>query len=471
MSYDFDGPWGLTHTDLPLERLDAYYRGAQPLSFLHPEIRAQVQGRIRSLVVNWPRLIVDSIEDRLDVEGFRLGDDEGADAELWRIWQANDLDEWSQQVHLDALVFGRSFVLVWPGEDERTPRITVESARQMRVVYDAGTRTVAAAVKEWNEGDLEYRTTFDRSWVTRESRQGAEREWSLRADPVENIYGVVPVVPFVNRPTLLRPYGESEMTDVIPLTDAINKLSTDMMVTAEYSAMPRRWATGMDLGSSDDEADRTAAKVRQRWESAPGSKVWLGGPGAQFGQFVEATLANYVQGIDSLTSRVAALAGLPPHYFGQAGENPASADALRSSESALVKKVLRKQRVFGGAWERVMRLALLIRDGQVDPAALSLETIWRSAETPTVAQRMDAAVKGVQAGIIDAAQAQEDLGYTPVQMARMTERAADAALAPVRAQVALAERLQAEQGLSQNAALAAAGLMQAAALNSAESPQ
>lgn len=467
---DFTGAFGVSrHTSLSLDQLDDYYHGSQRLSFLHPEVRDAVNGRLRPLVINWPRLIVDSIEDRLDVEGFRLGDDKAANVDLWRIWQANEMDEFSQLAHLDALIYGRSFVLVWPDDDPATPRITVESARQMSVTYDPGTRRIAQAVKQWREGANDYRTTYDRQWITRTvAVAGANTpQWQLRDEPIRNVFGVVPVVPFVNRPTLMRPQGESEMTDVIPPTDAINKLSTDMMVTAEYTAMPRRWATGMDLGGSDAEADRTAAKVKDRWESAPGQKVWLGGPGAQFGQFPEAALANYVQGIDSLTARVAALAGLPPHYFGQAGENPASADALRSSESSLVKKVIRKQRVFGGAWERVMRMVSLVQSGEVNLALQSLETIWAKADTPTIAQSMDAAVKGVQAGIFDAEHAQEELGLTPVQMQRIAERRIEAATAPERARVALARELQAD-GLSENAALAAAGLLQAAALNSAE---
>jgi hypothetical protein len=47
------------------------------------------------------------------------------------------------------------------------------------------------------------------------------------------------VVPFINRPRMTHLYGESELTDMMPLADAINKLATDMMVTAEYYVEPR----------------------------------------------------------------------------------------------------------------------------------------------------------------------------------------------------------------------------------------
>ena len=466
---DFSSAFGRSrHTHLSLDRLGEYYEGSQPLSYLHPDLQKDIGARLRSLVVNWPRLVVDSIEDRLDVEGFRVGDSDEADADLWRIWQANDLDEWSQLCHLEALIYGRCFALVWADEDdETTPRITIESAKQVQVVYDPNSHRIRQATKTWSFADYEFRTVFDRQWIFRHQRPVGDvnGEWVERSEPIENVLGVVPVVQFVNRPTLLRPQGESEMTDVLPLTDAINKLCTDMMTSAEYHAMPRRWATGIDLGGSEESAARTTEQIRARWEEARASKVWAtDNPNAKFGQFDEASLDNFVSAINMLTARVAALSGLPPHYFGQAGDNPASADALRSSEAPLVKKAQRKQRVFGGAWERVMRLAMLVRDGEVPAEAASMETIWRSAETPTIAQQADAAVKLVQAGIVTPGQARQDLGYTPVQQERMRDEESAAALGPVRAQLDEAARLQREDGLSQPAAFAAVGLLQSAAM-------
>jgi hypothetical protein len=115
-----------------LDAADEYYAGQQPLQFLAPEVRQQVGNRLTSLVINWPRVIVDSVQRRTYVEGFRLGVGGQADDELWRIWQANDLDEWSQLAHIDALVHGRAFLTVWGNDaDPQTPIIAAESAHQM----------------------------------------------------------------------------------------------------------------------------------------------------------------------------------------------------------------------------------------------------------------------------------------------------------------------------------------------------
>src|SRR5688572_5654069 len=49
--------------------------------------------------IGWCRVYLDSLEERLDIEGFRLagksvGESVG-DERLWSWWQYNDLDEWS----------------------------------------------------------------------------------------------------------------------------------------------------------------------------------------------------------------------------------------------------------------------------------------------------------------------------------------------------------------------------------------
>lgn len=76
-----------------------------------------------------------------------------------------------------------------------------------------------------------------------------------------------------------------------------------------------------------------------------------------------------------------------------------------------------------------MRLVLRVRDGDWSDEARSLETIWRDASTPTVAQIADASVKKFQAKIVPLRQTREDLGYSQAQIARMEEQDEEAATA------------------------------------------
>lgn len=211
------------------------------------------------------------------------------------------------------------------------------------------------------------------------------------------------------------------MKAVISISDAACKVATDMMVSAEYHATPRRVAFGFGEEDFVDEKGRRVSAfsrvIGRIWATEKNRKE----DGADVVQFSEADLKNFHDTINQLARLVASLAGLPPHFLGYATENPASADAIRSSESRLVKRAERKQRDWGEAWEQVMRLALRFRDGDWDPRVLSLETIWRDASTPTIAQKADAAVKLHTAKIVPLRQTREDMGYTQAQIKRMEE--------------------------------------------------
>ncbi|MET9140566.1 phage portal protein [Streptomyces parvulus] len=408
-----------------LKALDAYYEGKQPLSYMHPELQAELSEHVRQVVINWPRLVVDSIEERLDVEGFRLPGKAMADEELWRIWQANDLDEQSQQGHLDALVMRRAYVVVGANEkDPDTPIVTVESALDMFAVDDPRTRKIRAAVKRWCEGeDEEEHATLYLPEATVWWLKGKDGVWVEDPDHPRDDHklGEVLVEVLGNRTRLKRRGGVSELADVIPLSDAACKVATDMMVSAEYHSMPRRVAFGF---GSEDFVDENGRKMSV-WSRIAG-RIWATEKsrkedGADVIQFPEADLANFHSTISQLAQLVASLAGMPPHFLGHSTANPASADAIRSSEARLIKRAERKQRAWGGSWERVMRLVLLVKDGQVSPDVSALETIWRDASTPTVAQAADAAVKKHQAKIVPLRQTREDLGYTQAQIERMEE--------------------------------------------------
>lgn len=432
LALDLDSDYAL------LTRCDNYYRGKQPLAYLDPEVRRAVGSRLAPVVLNWPRILVDAMEQRLDVEGFRTAARPGIEGELWQLWQANDLDETSQQAHIDALVYGRAFVMVWAGDDPAFPRITVESPMQVITETDPATRQVVGALKRWVDLDHHGRAivfTPD-EYVEYRSRTAYPESHTFSVNPdawdvVErqrNPIGRVPIVPIVNRARPLLPLGESELIDAMPIADAVNKLATDMMVSAEYHAQPRRWVTGFAMHSpqgrlSPEQLANVQQQARTEWEQARASKVWISDlPETKFGQFPEAMLDNFIGAINLLTRQLSAIGGLPPHYVALAAENnPASADAIRSAEASLVNRARRRQRAWGGSWETVMRLALQVRDGIPATGLTDLETVWRSPEIVSIAQAADAAVKLHAEGILDQRSVLERLDYSPQAITTITE--------------------------------------------------
>lgn len=400
-----------------IKKYSKYYEGKQPLRYMAPQLEQELGPRIAQLVLNWPRLGVDAYESRLDVEGFRVAGEVQGSEDLWEIWRANDLDEISQQAHLEALITGRSFVIVGPGEDPKIPLISVEHPSQVAVMRDPGTRRVTAAIKSWvDDGDVQNVTLYQPD-VTRYYRK-PKNEFELQRQ-VDHGWGMVPVVPVVNRPRMLCPDGVSELADVVSIADAANKMATDMMVSAEFHAMPRRAWFGM---SEEDFADEHGNPISV-WSRIAGREWATEHTQDEAGvvQFAEADLRNFHESIKLLAQLASQVLALPPHYMGFATTNPPSADAIRSAEAQLVKRCERKQTIFGGAWERVMQIAARIAGVEDGRDLRLLETVWRNPATPTVAQKADAAVKLYTAGISTLEQTREDVGYTPAQRQNMAD--------------------------------------------------
>jgi len=416
-----------------LERLDSYYSAEQPLAFLAPEVRELVGRRLTNLNIPLPGLVVDSIEERLDVEGFRLADDADPDSELWETWQRNNLDEDSQQAHADALIHGRSFATVW-ADDQGAPLISIESALQVFVEHHPATRERLHALKLWKDPNEDrhravlYLPDSVTHWTSKGKGVTSVGEGWTQTESLDNPLGVVNVVPIVNRPRRMKPHGRSELQPLLPMFDGINKLATDMMVSSEFHAMPRRVATGVEIAEEpvlDTQGQPTftddgepITKPVNPFDRTPGRTWIVESPEAKVSQLPEADLRNFLEGIKTLAFLIAALAGLPPHYVSLASTtNPSSAESIKSAEASLVKRVTRRQRSFGGSWEDVMRLAHAVKYGNVPEEMQRLETVWRSAETRTFAQDVDAAVKLATIGVPRQALF-ERVGFSPTEIER-----------------------------------------------------
>jgi hypothetical protein len=458
-----------------LVALNNEYELESPLSYMHPEIAREIGDRLAQVVIAWPQLVVDSVEERLDVEGFRLPDSDKAEDELWRVWQENNADEGSQMGRVDSLVMKRSFICVGTNEaDEATPLVTFESPLEMYADIDPRTRAVRAALRRWTDAEAQatvtptsgippvtgagvaYSTLYlPDSTVWFENNQVVDRD--------DHGLGEVLVTPVVNRARLSDYLGRSELAPVLPLSHAANKIATDMMVAAEFVALPLRAIFGVgpdDLEDADGNKMTALQAMLGRLLLIPNAD----GSERQF-EFTSANLANFHETLNQLARLVASIAGLPPHYVGLTTENPPSADAIRSAEMRLVKRAERKQVPFGGAYERSMRQVKRLQDGDWNPKYRRLETIWRDPSTPTVAQKADAAVKlytTQPTPIVPLRLTRESIGLTQAQIKRAEKEDKEARAADPLAQAV--DILQNGGGAGQQPAAAPAAAPKAKAV-------
>jgi hypothetical protein len=435
-----------------IQRLAAYYDGRHNLAFSGEKFLEAFGGLFASFADNWCQLVVDAVEERLTVNGFRVptGDvavsDPEADATTWRIWQANNLDGGSQVAHTEALLHGACYVCVWNGDDPATPDVTIEHASNAIVVSDPKRRNrrLAALRLYMDEYGYEHaelflpdtvhlyrspspRTSFivapgSVQWVADESAQPDAVD-----GVIPNPLGVVPMVELANRPRLFTSpmssdiYVQSEIAPVIPLQDATNKLLADMLIASEFAAYPQRWLVGYEA-EVDPESGET-----QPLPFSPKNKLWwLEDPDAKFGSFATADLGNYTRAIEVVVQHIASITRTPPHYLnGQADR--LSGESIKAAESGLVAKVKRKQQHFGTAWEEVMRLCGLVIGEPALSTSTQSEVIWADPESRTESEHVDAMVK-LRALDLPPEFIWERLGLTPTEIARARAMQADASL-------------------------------------------
>jgi len=402
---------GLDEKTATYSELDSYYAGTQPLSFLSPEAKTALGTRFGRMASNLPRLAVTALSERLRVNGF-------SGADVWGDWIANDLDQTSGTAHREALALGKSYVIVWANPDG-SPRVTVESARQVTALRDPGSRRIVAAVKRWETKTTTEAVLYEADKITRYRAQtaGATTAGFQTVETIPNPLGVVPVVEFRNGDRLLDD-GVSEIADLVPLVDGLNKSLADMLVTSEYAARPRRWATGIELEEDDvlDADGNTTGDVVTVNPIPEGNRAMVSeNPDAKFGQLPSADMAAYKDAVNVLLGQIMAVSALPAHYVGIFTNNPASADALRASEASLTARAEARQATFGRSWEQVARLMVAVRTG-ADPQAVEPRVVWADAATRSVAQEADAVVKLYSAGLLPASVALARLGYTPDQI-------------------------------------------------------
>ena len=408
----------LAGRQVTLQRLQDYHDGKHRLAFSSQKFREAFGGMFSAFADNWCQLVVDAVEERLNVEGFRYGTDPKADGDAWKIWQNNGLDAQSQLAHSEALIKGDSYAIVW-GDSDGQPKISIESPRDVIVAYAPGDRSCRiAALKRWRDNDGVHATLFTPDFVYKfEKEDKADGKWepdiddgSMEPWPMPNPLGVVPVVQLTNRASLTSDYGVSEFLNVIPQQDMVNKLLADMMIASEYIAFPQRYVTGLEL-----QVDEITGRAVKPFEVAMDKLLVAEDPAAKFGTLTAGDLSNYVTGIETLVQHIASQTRTPPHYFFLGGNFP-SGDAIKSAETGLVAKSRRKMRFFGEAWEEVIRLAFKV---QGDPRGeiQDTETIWGDPEYRSESELADALIKRSAIGV-PKQQLWEDAGYSQTQISR-----------------------------------------------------
>ena len=405
-----------------------WYRCRQPPPDMPPaadykpafeRLRAMARGA-------WARLVVDTISERLSVQGVRSTVGEAADSRAWQLLVDSRVDADQRDVHTEALITGVGYVSV-SGSDDAV-RITPETCLEVTHVSVAGDRRIVdAALKLFPAGDAWYAEVYTpqliATWTatyrdaTRSPLiEGSRAPWDDEPVVLPNELGVVPFVPFENRPTTATA-GLSELDELVPIMERIQELELAKLIGVYAVTFPQKWATGLAVEYGPD------GKPKKPFESGP-MRLWAStNTDTRFGAFPTGDIGQYLRAVDDEVAELAAISRVPSYYFVQSDlANPPSAESLVTSESGLVTKCLDRMLSYGESWETVVRIASRAAGDAELAEDSGLEVLWHTPERRNPAVVADAATKMQAVGVPEEA-VWSFLGYSPQAIARMRVQA------------------------------------------------
>jgi len=372
---------------------------------------------------NFMDVVVDVQAERLALTGFDAGDAEAVSEAVWRWWQGNRMDAMQALVHTEAMVQGDAYVLAtW---EDGEPRFYFQDPQMIVARYNANIRRLEFVSKKWVEAHeigqppvtrltIYYPERIEKyrasGGVWLRHRDEGEREWPLRWTDHRGRPLGIPIVHFRNR-ALSDDFGLSELADLIPLQDLLNKSLVDLMMILDVQAFRQRWTLGMEPPA---QYDITPGAVWDFQSQAPET--------ARVGEFATAELAGPLKAIETIVQHIAGQSRTPQHLFHIAGNYP-SGEALKTAEAGLVHKVREKQVSFGNVWEDLMYMALRLQTTFGTPVArgpepVTLSAIWADPETRNEREHLEALKLKGELGITRK-QIFRELGYSQEQISQM----------------------------------------------------
>ncbi|KKL18560.1 hypothetical protein LCGC14_2474290, partial [marine sediment metagenome] len=353
-----------------------YYDGDQPLMYTSGRLRDIFKDLdMATFVENWCAVIIDAANDRINLRGVTLEDKTANDA-LKVLWEELGINLEADDVHEAALVIGEAYIMVW--KDDEAIDVVYNDPRLVHLFYEsANPKKKWYGAKWWADSKDHLRITLyydDRLEYYRSEKETknttsvrhllpyspiGEKDADGEVDNVEtHEFGEVPIFHY----RLERRKVKGDIVNVIPLQNGINKLVTDMMVSAEFGAFPQRWAiTDSDIGDLKNAPDEV-------WWIPSGDGT---GQQAAVGQFKSIDLKVFIEAVDHLASSAAIISRTPKHFLFQQGGDP-SGEALVAMEAPLNKRCSDHIERFNPVWKEVVQFILKLAGTDIEKKDIAI---------------------------------------------------------------------------------------------------
>lgn len=335
----------------PYNKLFAYYEGDQPLTYMNSSRMQKIfEGLDGYFAQNWCSVVIDAVRDRINLRKIEV---RGAANKDWQeMWEASHLELESDELHEAELIAGEAFIICWKNSEEKMEAY-FNDPRLCHLFYDAEFPRKKIFAAKWFEDDggkmrltlyysdhLEYYISKGKATDTITAKSFEK----MSPESADNSFGEVPVFHFRKSKSI-----RSDLKNVTPIQNAVNKLVADMMVAAEFGAFKQRF-----IISNSETQGKLKNSPDEIWDLPAGDGI---GQQTQAGQFDATPLSNYLQGIEKQVVAISSITRTPKHYFFEVGSN-LSGEALIAMESSLNKKAQDRIDRYAPEWRNVAMFML-----------------------------------------------------------------------------------------------------------------
>jgi hypothetical protein len=440
----------------------SYYEGDPPTLLTDRQAAFLNVDTDKNFGVNVCAPVVDVLSERLEVTGFSVQPkeesderDTEADERVFAEWfNENRMDAAQNWVYQAALREAESFIIVGYSDDKERVTLSHDYAYDgtsgVKVHITPGThREIAFASKRWQVNEetarmnLYYPNRIEK-YINTADGAHSEAFWSPFLDPDDKTTQMViitergasydaavswwtddqtetgiplgvPIIQFINRDDGTG-RGLSEIDNAIPIQDAINKTVIDSITAADWTGFQMFWTDG---------------KLPGNLQVYPGAMIpvssndGLEDKPPTVGVLPPGDMSGLMALINMLVSMLSGITGTPQSRFTPSAVRP-SEGTQKQEESALVAKITNIHKVWGNAWEDVMRMASTIdaafgKDAIKDIGAVTISTLWADPQTRNEKEHIESLAIKREKLDIPLTQIWREVPYDAAEIAEMKE--------------------------------------------------
>lgn len=369
-----------------------YYEGDHRLK-LTPEMKKMMQigdDRLDRYNTNYCEMVVNAMADRLTVDRMVASKENTDPAQQWidDLLKTNRFDGLQRDVHEAALRDGETFVMMEynaaSSRMELYHNLAWDGDVGIIAVMDAANKAVIAGVKAWWDGNIKrvniyYPNQLEKYTVV---------EGGSDLTPMENAAettrsGQVPGVPIVRFSRKRK--ATSELKNVIPLQDSLNRTLVSMVMAAELTAFSVMFAKGWKPPQAITPGMIYHAELRDAAGNSivPQDEEQARTMAAIIGSYTleriqGGSLTELIKQADWIITQIEKVTSTPVDLGGGT-----SGEYLKQLDVRLQGKIQGAQVSFGNTYEDLILLAATqgaLFGGTAAPTIATVSTAWKSSE-------------------------------------------------------------------------------------------